>query len=834
MTSSLFRSAKQIEISQCIKRIANADDLYEILRLLSDGLHLSSPQHFISNAFLLTRSKFSDESIDNVLISCHSCKDNQTKQRSISPYNNINGVDSATESDTDSDESQSDIDSSNHDSISMNFGKLNDNETGTKTNRNTNKNTIAKECTSGKEIKIVFDRKKGLVKRKKHLKKCRLQYLPKDIFNRIGSFLKIKSSLRLSLTNYEFYKFVQNSNYFDQLSKQTYKLELNEEKLKIIYENNCNLGCFTKCEQLFIATGPSRPTGQSWMVSSDYGESHTSSGRNNGKDKHILCTTRIFNTLSTGDASTSSNNRVDDENQCILYKIINKIETSDDAHELLWFKRLLSNMQKFFLSNYWSCAYEHLPMQWIFDRDRNRDSDRIKSRNGTGSRGINSTSISTSIGRIIRHSSSNGSSSGSGGSNRKSERKRHSCSRKKLTVIASCNSSFDAQCLNEDSAIRFSEKYDYYFSNICNNDASKIRQIKRIWFPQKEFDIFNTLPKLHHNFDGFVLYFPRIDKSKNRFETLKQFFESFHEKVCWLEAHFTMEKIKESIVTQWFKSPTIKVETNDNLVDFNFNNSAAHIGYGVVDDVGQDQQSDKEMEDDDEDEDAEEEDIHNLLVDLDKTEDILSFESFLEIYDCQDKILPHIRILNIDFDNNEYCPTLSLLLKHDKIMKLLNIGNTVCKLSFLFFTADHVSNVEACVIELIGKLKNLATIDLIIRIKNSFEIRKVENFYNSTFFVNLLMKCSLSCKISKLNVLFGDEGCLASHNRIGKIKIDNKEQLLYKNRDRLRNTMINQAEESWKRIKQAWNTRDSFRRYKGRYNRDLLKESFHFERTFDV
>lgn len=74
--------------------------------------------------------------------------------------------------------------------------------------------------------------------------------LPKGIFNNIGSYLELKSSLNLSKTSHLYHQLIHSKDYFSTSKKQISCLELRKSKLEIIYKNNCCMSSFAKCVEL--------------------------------------------------------------------------------------------------------------------------------------------------------------------------------------------------------------------------------------------------------------------------------------------------------------------------------------------------------------------------------------------------------------------------------------------------------------------------------------------------------------------------------------------------------------------------------------------------------
>ena len=162
--------------------------------------------------------------------------------------------------------------------------------------------------------------------------KMNLTSLPTDIFNKIGSYLPLTCCIQLSTTSHQLHKMVQNDDFFSQIKSQMKTMKLTESLLTTIYENDSSLECFKFCEHLYISS-----------------------------DIWIDC-----------------NDDDNDRNKCVLHKIVSKIDTYDNTNKdkskdkmcnILWFRFILSNIEQLFVSTSWHCAFKHLPMSWIFDKN---------------------------------------------------------------------------------------------------------------------------------------------------------------------------------------------------------------------------------------------------------------------------------------------------------------------------------------------------------------------------------------------------------------------------------------------------------------------------------
>ena len=127
-----------------------------------------------------------------------------------------------------------------------------------------------------------------------------LENLPLDIFNKVGSYLPLNSSINLSITNHAINILIDNDLYYDQFKTQTQKLHLTHVKLESIYKHDGTLKWFKNCEQLYI-----------------------------GNIEYINC------------------NSVSDAQECPIHKIVEKIieydhDENNKTCNLFWFRFILS------------------------------------------------------------------------------------------------------------------------------------------------------------------------------------------------------------------------------------------------------------------------------------------------------------------------------------------------------------------------------------------------------------------------------------------------------------------------------------------------------------
>lgn len=85
-----------------------------------------------------------------------------------------------------------------------------------------------------------------------HASKSHLKELPRDILSIIGSYLSLKSSINLSVTNHEIFFMIHNDEYFVGCGKQTEELMVTSKLAQTILETNANMECFKKCKRFVI------------------------------------------------------------------------------------------------------------------------------------------------------------------------------------------------------------------------------------------------------------------------------------------------------------------------------------------------------------------------------------------------------------------------------------------------------------------------------------------------------------------------------------------------------------------------------------------------------
>ena len=313
---------------------------------------------------------------------------------------------------------------------------------------------------------------------------------------------------------------------------------------------------------------------------------------------------------------------------------------------------------------------------------------------------------------------------------------------------------------------------------INDNDNKTIRKIQRIWFACNGCDTVEIYSSFGNSLTGIFLDLPRLRDNKCRFQDLETFFKVFHENVNWLEIFVDKDNIgNRNIVSQLFKN-------NQQLCD-----------------------------------------------DLNKTEKQLPFNQFLIKYNCEKKCLPKIYHLAIDFDQlvSYEQSALFKLLSNDKIMKLLNVQQSVCSLSVLLLPCVTEVIKESCktdIENLIGltlsKLDSLTACKYIVRSMTAMNQQEMEKFFDllNTILLQMLLKPKAKCVCAIISCRKWTDKTVTKFS----LKIENKNELLYCNRDALKRKISSLVNDSIQAAKKIW------------YKTKLVKieQRFEFERDYSM
>ena len=353
---------------------------------------------------------------------------------------------------------------------------------------------------------------------------------------------------------------------------------------------------------------------------------------------------------------------------------------------------------------------------------------------------------------------------------------------KPIQVLAAAKESNGSRgcCINKTIMKSFAKRVKNYIN--CNdnpeNPGKKIRQIQRIWYDSNECDSIEIDSSFGNSLTGILVHLPRLWDNKCRFQDLETFFNIFHKNINWLEVFIDKNNIGDrDIISQLFKN---------NL---------------------------------------------QLCHDLNKTEEQLPFNQFLKRYDCQNKCLPKIGHLAIDFENifSYEQSALFKLLNNDKIMKLFNVQESVCSLSFLLFPGvtevikhDWKTNIENLIGLVLSKLDSLTACRYTVRPQNTIIQQDMEKCFDLSNAI--LLHMLLKPKARHVSAMISPRKW--THKTVVKfrLKIENKNELLYCNRDALKRKISSLVNDSIQAAKQIW----------CKSNETKIEQRFQFERDYSM
>ena len=189
-----------------------------------------------------------------------------------------------------------------------------------------------------------------------------LRELPLSEFRRICSFLHIRMNVQLSKTCRNLYILIQNERHFTDrlIIPQARELTLNHEILSNIVDNEQNMECYCGCTRLSIDL-------EEEILSKCFG---------------IDCRIR----------SVYDQIRYD----CPLSQLVSNIKYGGHKNwKYRWFKNVLINLTRLFVSVKWLCLWTDIPMSWIFDKRGPNDHKNIQIIGSTSSdHNLNGNSMS--------------------------------------------------------------------------------------------------------------------------------------------------------------------------------------------------------------------------------------------------------------------------------------------------------------------------------------------------------------------------------------------------------------------------------------------------------
>ena len=598
-------------------------------------------------------------------------------------------------------------------------------------------NTITSKT---KRVSITRDRNEENLK---FTNNCKLESLPKGVFLHIGSYLPVKYGLYLSMTSHSFFQKVQNKEYFHQIEKQdpNKMLHLSATMLDIICKNDCIMECMRGKIRVWIERTERDKENHSIAMPPFYGSSYC--------------------------------------DECPLYNIIEKIKNNykdiDNVdYDLDWFKQMWRTMKRIFISNDYYCAFEHLPMSWIFgDMDTNANA-KYNNNNNINNNNQNECEISTPEHDTDSSSVDNNSDdtipvpvsnkNDNDDSNSKKKKKNGSSSSKaKLTPIEVIgNAPASNQNLNTKSCRILARKFEEYLGD--NDGITSGRTVQRLWFDRSDCDPFSIMMSFGNSLRGIILDIPRSrigDNNKYGCQTLKQFFKIFHTNLNWLEIQVDRRDIfhNESIISQLFKN-------------------------------------DKNAE--------------KLCIDLRKNEIQLPFDKFLEKYHCENESLPKIDSLAIDVHRyvSVEKSAISMLFNNDKLIKLFNMAQTVDYLDFLLLEKNNIIKAKDTIGSILSKLSHVNKFSCSLRTTIT-DIKQVEQFYQLATEILLESVTKPKIKLVEWRVDNSTSGTNECKQFNIKIIIENKDELSYRNRNNLRSKISAIVQSNYQNVKQIVHGNDS-------------------------
>ena len=333
----------------------------------------------------------------------------------------------------------------------------------------------------------------------------------------------------------------------------------------------------------------------------------------------------------------------------------------------------------------------------------------------------------------------------------------------------------------------------YSYGSYCETrQENEIRRIERIWI-DSNVNKYSYLQQFNGNYGAIIIDFG-VQYPKSNFRQLVDFFDIFHTNVRWLEIIFDVEQNITSPIQ--FEDHIAKQFVSDYC---NFINDTWQT---------------------------------NILYQtfMDKN---VSFDTFLAIYDCHDKKLPQINTFSVNIHGIGRCNMLIAMINNNKLMKLLNLHNSVKDLTLLFLNSNHLYDIQLfvpCIYRLLEELKELTCVTVTIHLDDSVSNFAMKRYFYNAFLVSLLINCVCHSNIQTLIVRCGYAGAIEWDTHKIQVSIHDKEQLLMQNKAQLKKNLLDVAKESSKEFTKLWCDIDKHRLM---CNRSLsLKQIFTFDRGF--
>ena len=703
----MYRIAKQLHISHSIRQCKDPHDIHHFLDALALEMNCENAQNLISRIFLSTKSQFSEQALDRLFKVCQDIPttDYPTKLKCVSKTIQNNG------------------------------------------NLSCNTNTSIKNIKQSQAHQQMLS-------------------LNSDVLSTIGVYLKFQSLILLSRTCHALHEMIQchqvlgvlikNIGFSSDIVKvKSNCIHLTDKMLQLIYNNNCiaqplhnnnnSNNNNNNCQKLNITNAvPIKET---------------------FKDFYINCAVRIAtehakwdHKLEQGkfDVNQFYNYKVENC-MCILHRLVKKITSIEtgmssisNCHNILinngfnydinWFQMIFSKVDSLYISSSWTCAFDHIPMPWIFGKNNGNNNNKNYNNYNNDENAKNMTINKTS--KNIMDTTEEQTPLQIGASD-------------VFTV------GFD---LDTKAVDKLSRHYEAYFTQDCNNNLSMVRPIKIIHFQTTWRHGFYWLQRLHNNFTTLQWKIGGINNTTVKFNSLSQFLDIFHPNCHNLILSFFCTQ------DYWHNN------NNDTSITHQFFQVTKNQNVNILSG-------------------------NHVVNDLDKSKWVQpSMNKLFKKHECENRSLPNIKFIMVTFDltkNNDIQTQIGSFIKilnHTRLFQLLNWQNSVDTLRLNIFGLpinkynneyDINSNktLNSMNQELIKCMKKCVCS---FKIMNNFSIRidiaknskahkqatKMELFFNQVI-KNGLTECCKQKNIDHFEVIIG--GALAAKHTIEcDIQIDKK------------------------------------------------------------
>ena len=649
-----------------------------------------------------------------------------------------------------------------------------------------------------------------------------LEELPQDVFNTMGSYLPLESSIKLSLTNSTIYTMVQNDEYFSQCRKQTKTLILTPKLGKIMIETNANMECYKKCSKLYISS----------LVDKEY-----LSASQSVKCQPLLGTSCFFH-------------------QIAMFLRTEKINMFEYNYDLHWFKVLLSNVKEIYWSEKWGCIFRenHIPMSWIFDinikdprppggadgadGDDNNHDGYSHITNANNVNGVKITgcatsgdfekpsTITTSQTMIFVNAYDEYFKDKIASIKLKDESEND----KKKDDNDDCNSG-EKKFADADKEDKKEKETRMEKMRIANATTRKLKDMK-IDVNRFERDV---LSKLHSNYGELTFCLPPRQYWAP-FDSLEKFYQVFHSQLTSLHIRCqTVHNYDLNIVSQLFGGAgRLYIGSNSNPTFDVFDIARRRIQLPNC------------------------RNTLKLIDDLNKPEGELALKKLLKKhhFKINVKIVPQIRHLKISMGHdyglylNRGRVTVDMhressvkkgiisFFKHNKLIRLFNFSKSVTHIDLSIALSSNTVQIKYMLSDVMGlikilskTMKRLKLIEILLKPKPVCEWQQFCLLYE-LYIDEILLNCCLLPKIKTLNIICKCTKHLQRNSIKNKwnIVLDSVDMLLPKNALKLKQLIKNQTKQSRSTMETQWNEL----KQEIKFGKCLVKHSFVFTKTFRV